>query len=330
MNAKTWAPLAIAIVLGALAAKVGRDVMVRRAAAGQSLAQPMASAHVVVARENLAAGTALRAEDLATASIAQDSLAPGSFTDAQRLVSRVVTLPVLKGQPILENMLAPESTSRGLTAIVPDGWRAITLEINDVSGVAGLLVPGCRVDVVTTLGGGGEGGQSIARTVARNLQVLAVGRRLDSGAKDESPDAAPPARTVTLLVTPHDAELIDLAGHNGAPRLVLRGSRDSRGDLPSEPQGVTLAELRGGRSGEPSSGWLKGMVGGWLDPFYKAFAQQGPSRPIDGRQFRQVTVIRSGKEESVQVETGQPPKRIGVDLANTDSTEAIKTPGGGN
>src|SRR5690349_14778393 len=210
MNVKTWAPLAIAIVLGGIAAKVGHDMLAQRPAAKSVVVNV---ARVVVAKDNVAAGAALKATDLATSNVAEGSVAPGSFAEVNQLVNRVVTMPVIKGQPILENMLAPEGSGKGLTAIVPDGMRAVTLEVNEVSGVAGLLATGCHVDIVTTLAGGGDASSMISRTVARNLPIVAVGRRLSEPGKEEGPEAQL-ARTVTLLVTPRQAELIDLATHN--------------------------------------------------------------------------------------------------------------------
>jgi hypothetical protein len=96
---------------------------------------------------------------------------------------------------------------------------------------------------------------------------------------------------------------------------------------------VTLAELRGGHSGDQQqqqASWLKGLVGEFFQPFVKSMERPPTARLPDPHQYRQVTVIRSGKEESVHVEAGRSPQRIGPDLANTDPTDAIKTPGGGN
>ena len=108
---------------------------------------------IAVAKENIPPGTALRVENLIAQTVQEGSVPPGAFRDQRAVLNRVLTVGVMKGQPVLENMLAPEGTSRGLTAIVPDGMRAVTLEVNEVSGVAGMLVPGCRIDMVTTLSG---------------------------------------------------------------------------------------------------------------------------------------------------------------------------------
>ena len=326
MNIKAWAPLIVAIVLGGIAAKVGRDMLSRKDAPQKITVNVT---RLVVAKENIAPGTALKAIDLVANSVPETSVTPGTFRDPVVLMNRVLTMPVLKGQPILENMLAPEGTSKGLPAIVPDGMRAVTLDVNETSGVAGMLAPGCRIDMVTTLAG--EGGQMLSRTIVRNLQIIAVGKRFSDPAakepgkepgKEESPEQAP-ARTVTLLATPREAQLIDLAVHTGSPRLVLRGSRDSRGDLQNDLESVTLAELRG--SADRSSG-LSGAFTKLIETIAKATPPTKPTslfndaptqpttKPVE--QTRMVTIIRNTKEQAVQIETRVEPRAS--TLADTD------------
>src|SRR5439155_10895400 len=123
------------------------------------------------------------------------------------------------------------------------------IEINEFSGVAGLLVPGCRVDVVSTLNDQ-ETRHSVARTIVQNVKVLAVGQRLtvsNVGKKDEAAMSAEAAvaKSVTLLVKPREAEAIELASSSGRTRLVLRGSFDE--SIRSGGDGVSVAELLGSR-----------------------------------------------------------------------------------
>ena len=314
MNVKAWMPLIVAIVLGGIAAKVGRDMLSRKEGP-QKLTLNVT--RLVVAKENIAPGAALKAIDLVTNSVPETSITPGTFRDPVVLMNRVLTMPVLKGQPILENMLAPEGTSKGLPAIVPDGMRAVTLEVNETTGVAGMLAPGCRVDMVTTIPG--ESGQMLARTIARNLQIIAVGRRFSDpslkdpgkeGVKEDSPEQAP-ARTITLLVSPREAEMIDLAVHTGVPRFILRGSRDSHVDLASDLESVTLAELRGSNA-DPGGG-STGVFTRLIETIAKATPPVKPTslftdppvqpttKPME--QTRMVTIIRNTKEQAVQIET---------------------------
>src|SRR5947208_3079639 len=173
MNWKTWAPLAFAIVLGLIAAKVGHDVVTR--SHGPDV-QNAKLTKVVVAKVDVTIGAALKESDLTLGPLPIGTVPAGAFTNPADVVGRVVLTPLVKGQTILDTLLAAAGSASGLTAIIPEGMRAITIEVNEFSGLACLLVPGCRVDVVATLNAE-EQSHTTARTVAENLKVIAVGRR---------------------------------------------------------------------------------------------------------------------------------------------------------
>jgi len=244
MNWKTWVPLIIAVILGLIAAKVGRDMLVNRHDSGPE----GQLVRIVVAKRDIAPGHTLEASDLAEAAFPPESVPKGSFRQGAEPAGRVATMAVIQGQPVLDSFLAMTGSGSGAQAIVPPGMRAVTLEVNEFSGVAGLLVPGCRVDVVSTLNDQ-QSKVSVARTIVQNVKVLAVGQRLtvnNAGAKNESAMSAEAAvaRSVTLLVKQSEAEAIELASSSGRTRLVLRGSFDEgtrQGDA------VSVADLLGTR-----------------------------------------------------------------------------------
>src|SRR5687768_12667047 len=149
MNWKNWIPLVLAVVLGLVAAKVTRDTLKRRAG-GPAQTRVV---RVVVATGNVAPGQELTASMVRLAAIASDVPPTNAFTDPARVVGRVATAPLFNGQPVLEDLLAPKGAGTGLQALVPKGMRAITVDVNETSGLGGMLVPGCRVDVVSTLNG---------------------------------------------------------------------------------------------------------------------------------------------------------------------------------
>jgi Flp pilus assembly protein CpaB len=149
----------------------------------------------------------------------------------------VTVVSVLQGQAISTTLLAPRGMGPGLQAAVPIGMRAVTLEINEVTGVAGYLIPGCHVDVVQTLKDE-KTGLPIARTLAQNVKITAVGFR-------HGPDGDGGGRSVTLLVTPQQAELLELASSIGRPRFALRGGNDL---ATVDSKGITFAELIGHHS----------------------------------------------------------------------------------
>jgi pilus assembly protein CpaB len=119
---------------------------------------------------------------------------------------------------------------------VPQGMRAITIEVSESSGVAGLLVPGCHVDVLTTIADAGN--QPLAKTVVQNLRVTAVGQKVSKTAGEDKEIS----RTVTLIANPAQTEELELLASTGRLRLVLRGTQDNKSIADS---GTRLADVRG-------------------------------------------------------------------------------------
>jgi len=270
MNWKTWVPLIIAVILGLIAAKVGRDMLVNRKDTGTE----GQLVRIVVAKRDIAPGHTLDPNDLATAAFPPDSMPRGSFKQESELAGRVAVIQVIQGQPLLDSFLAMTGSGAGAQAIVPPGMRAVTLEVNEFSGVAGLLMPGCRVDVVSTLPDQ-QTKISIARTIVQNVKVLAVGQRLtinNASAKNESAmnAEAAVARSVTLLVKPREAEAIELASSSGRTRLVLRGSFD---EGLRQGEGVSVAELLGSRQQQQQVQIVERPTTQPVDPVFVAVHQ---------------------------------------------------------
>jgi pilus assembly protein CpaB len=301
MNAKTIVPLVVALVLGVLAAKVGRDMLVKNRQGGVTNAK---MTKLVVAKEDVAPGSVLTDADLVLREVPIDGASTYAFTNVGDVVGRVVTTQLVKNQAVLETLLAPKGSIGGAQAMVPQGMRAVTLEVNEVSGVAGLLTPGSHVDVVQTIHVKGDDGGLMAKTIVENLKVIAVGRRL-SHAAPATPEQQELSKSVTLLATAEQAEAIDLATHVGQPRLVLRNVLDGK---PGGTKGVTVAELRGGNralaSVELDEDKIKAMVTKLLGNAPKPTTRQadGPNNGFkpDGR-YRDVEVIRGGASTNVKM-----------------------------
>jgi pilus assembly protein CpaB len=226
-------------------------------------------------------------------------------------------------------------------ALIPPGMRAITIQVNEWSGVAGLLTPGSRVDIISVVPGEDKNG-SVARTVVQNAEIRAIGRQVtatpptpqpgEPGAPGQpgGPPAMPmpPANNVTLLVTPAQAEAVQLASSGGAPWLVLRNSKD--GD-PVESKGTTLADLRGVRN---DTSKVKPVEPTKLatDPFTDK-PVKAPAAP----KTRTVKFIRGTKETNVEIEVApQPPagwtmpSDNGLTATTTDPADADADSGRGH
>lgn len=163
----------------------------------------------------------------------------GAFSDAALLADRVVKTTVMRGEPILENKLAPVGSRGGLSAVVEEGKRAITVRVNDVVGVAGFALPGNYVDImVNTQEEGAKSSdkdRAISKIVLEHILVLAVAQ--EAGRDETKPKVV---NAVTLEVTPEQAEKLDLARSVGSLSLVLRNQTDME---PAQTAGITKDEL---------------------------------------------------------------------------------------
>jgi len=232
MNVKKIAPLIVALILGGIAAKMAFDFVQKRQ---NGILTEAKRPQVVIAKHGIDAGAVLTEDDLALGEVSPDAVTDNVFTTTQQLLGRVAVVPVIQGQVIAATLLAPRGMGPGLQAAVPIGMRAATFEINEMTGVAGYLVPGCHVDVVQTLKDE-RTGLPTARTIVQNVKVTAVGMRHNPQDGDGG------GRSITLLVTPPQAELLELASSIGRPRFALRGGNDLS---VVETKGITFAELIG-------------------------------------------------------------------------------------
>ena len=212
---------------------------------------------VVVAKVDVPLGTELVGEQLSTVQMPTDATPDGAFEDADKLVGRVVTVQIAAREPVTDFKLAPEGSAAGLSAVIPEGYRAMTVKVDDVVGVAGFARPGSLVDVVVviqptdnTTGGSGP----ISKIVLQNIKVLASGQNIDQP-KNGDRDAQQ-VKAVTLQVTPEEAEKLALASTEGKLQLVMRNSIDQDDE---QTRGVDKRTLLGGEHAapQPDPGSLK-------------------------------------------------------------------------
>jgi pilus assembly protein CpaB len=183
----------------------------------------VASNKVVVAAIDLELGSRLNSQQLKTVDWPSGSIPPGAISDPQSLQDRVIRTSVLRGEPVLEAKLAPLGTKGGLSAVIPEGKRAMTVRVNDVVGVAGFALPGNYVDIVvnTQLDGDSRSDRQISKIVLEHILVLAVAQEAN---RDETKPRV--VNAVTLELTPEQAEKLDLARSVGTLSLVLRNQID--------------------------------------------------------------------------------------------------------
>ena len=288
MKFKTSVSLMIAVVLGLVTAYVGIDIL-KKAQRGKA-----ASTRVVVAVRDLEPGYVLTEKDLKLEEVSSELAPEKSLRDAKLAAGRTVMATVVKGYPLLDNQLSAPGAGSGIAAMVPSGMRAVAVEVSEASGVAGLITPGCYVDVTATLR---KGDQSIATTVVQRVKVHFVSRsratRSSSvSASAGSPDALGPIKSVTLLVTPKQANALELAQNQGRLRLMLRGTADD-GEIADAT--VSQNELLG-LPDEPATKPEPEVVV-IEKPVTDAFAEPPPPP-----KRRTVEFIRGGQSEMVEVD----------------------------
>ncbi len=204
--------------------------------------------HIAVAKVAVPLGTKIIAEQVMMVQFPKESTPDGTFSAAEKLVGRVAVTNIGAREPITEARLAPEGTAGGLSAVIPEGYRAMTVKVDDVVGISGFIMPGTLVDIVVVIEPAENTGRQnpISKIVLQNIRVLANGQNID---KPEDQREANSVKAVTLLVTPEQAEKLALASSEGKLQLVMRNSID-QGD--EQTTGINKRTLLGGERAMPA------------------------------------------------------------------------------
>ena len=211
----------LAIIVGALSAAMiyrhlktmNMEVEAARAA-GQ---HPVTD--VVVARDTISIGTRISPDTLKVVTWPADALPEGAVHDPQEVVGSIARTTIGKNQPVARTELIAQGAGL-LPLMIDEGMRAMSVKVDSVTGVSGFITPNSHVDVLVAATRG-EKNDTRSRVIMQNIKVLATGTIIEQ--KDEKPVEVP---TVTLLVTPEQAETLTLATRYDSVRLALRNYRD--------------------------------------------------------------------------------------------------------
>jgi len=238
---------------------------------------------VAVANHDLQMGKKIEAADLSISDWPESIVPVGSYSNAEQVIGRVLKTESQTGEAVIENKLAPKGSEGGFSSIIPAGMRALTVSVNNSSGVGGFILPNTRVDVLVTVSSPVQKGESTTKIILEDIKVLAVDQTFER--KEDDPVIV---QTVTLLVTPEDAEKLVLASTEGKLQLSLRNTSDRSVMATS---GVQLKELVVKQSGT------------------SAQKATGPARriqPADAAQNPKVIeIIRSSQRAEVTFENGE-------------------------
>lgn len=208
----------------------------------QSRLQPaQATSMVVVAAKKMPLGYRIAKEDVKLMEFPKSITLEGSFADLNLVIDRGTIVPIQVNEPMLESKLAPKEAGAGLMTVIPEGMRALSIQVNSIIGVAGFIQPGSRVDLILTAVPpqdvkGAKGDEMGSKIILENLEVIAAGQNVqrDVNGKPQT------VQDVTLLLTPDQAQRVALATGDGRIQLALRNPMDKDA---AEPSLVVRSEL---------------------------------------------------------------------------------------
>lgn len=247
------------LVFAALQATDSGDSATPREIAGN------ADTSVITATQDIPARTEIKADMVQVTKVPKAAVLAGAYSESNLVVGRITSIPIAKGEQVLQPKLATRSKDLGLSGVVPDGMRAMAMKVDKVVSPSGLVRPGDRVDIIgvvdvkyTDVITQNDFTETRAITVAQNVEVLAVEQALEnqiasqtaaqavskpaasgtaaagataapgntSPAIADQPDANKDAAVVTLSLTPEQLQQVMLIDEKGKIRLAVRAPGD--------------------------------------------------------------------------------------------------------
>ncbi|MDQ5908043.1 MAG: pilus assembly protein CpaB [Pseudomonadota bacterium] len=189
---------------------------------------------LVVAALKIPFATKIEAIHVKTLAWPRASAPEGAFSELDQVIGKVANQTILANEPVLKDRVAEHLGGSTLSAFIERNKRAVSVRVNDVTGVGGFVLPGNQVDVLEARKGG------ISRILLQNVKVLAVDQ-------EASPDKDKPAivKAVTLELTPEQSEILVEATQEGSIHLALRNPLDDQllAQAPSPPPPLTAVAL---------------------------------------------------------------------------------------
>ncbi|HEV2530973.1 Flp pilus assembly protein CpaB [Phenylobacterium sp.] len=240
--------VALSILLGSAALWGLKVLGASRAEAGPAAA-PIPRTELVVAARPIGFGEAITPDALKVQPWPAGAAPAGAFRSIGQVTGagrRLALAPIAANEPILAERVSGPGGRATLAGLIRPGYRASTLRVDDVLGVAGFVLPGDSVDVLVTRPDGADKTQMRSDVLLRGVRVLAVDQLAD---QDKNKPVV--AKAATLEVTAIQAQKIALASQVGALSLALRSAEDPVAGAPGEASSIRVADLRDGADGAP-------------------------------------------------------------------------------
>ncbi|MGO9109694.1 MAG: Flp pilus assembly protein CpaB [Thermoguttaceae bacterium] len=227
MKGKSLALLVLALGCGLVASLGITQVLAKRG----DTAAPTDTTPVCVAKTDIASGAVMNADNTKMEQWPKDRVPSGALTRQDDLDGRRPRQKIYAGEPIIEPKLLARGQA-GTEGLVPKGLRVVPVQVTTEAIHSGLVLPGARCDVQVFIKGATKEGfcTGICRTILQDIRVFAVNDITSTESVDpKTPDtkSIPAGKTVSLLVTPAQAQIVALAGEMGRIRLILRSPDDS-------------------------------------------------------------------------------------------------------
>jgi len=212
----TFIALGLAVVCGALAVWLTSQWLQAQAAEGQVVKETVPMTRVVVAAQDIQIGTLLGEDNLTLADWPQSNVPKGAFDNIEAVAGRIAVTRLPAGGPLQAAELAEPGSGAGLVALIPPGRRAMSIKVDEVSGVAGFILPNTYVDVISVNNKSNRETRE-AKTILKKIKVLAIAQETttDKG-------KAKIVKSVTLELLPKEAETLALHSILGSIHLILR------------------------------------------------------------------------------------------------------------
>jgi pilus assembly protein CpaB len=186
---------------------------------------------IVVASRDMPVGTQLNKTNLKLANYPEKDVPKGVAFKIADAEGRVAMVPLSTNEPVLQSKISATTSVEGVSSTIPAGYRAMSVQITDVSGVAGLIQPGSKVDVLFTRPG--SMAEATTSTILQDVRVLSTGRTIQAGQTVDP--KAPKSPVVTLVLLPAQAQKLELAKNQGKISLSLRNPLDATQAENTEP-----------------------------------------------------------------------------------------------
>lgn len=210
----------IMAIICALAVALGLFVVLQKVDKKEEV-----TVNVVVAVNDILQNTVLTEDMLDIKAVPENMVLSGTYGTKEMLIGKMAKVDIKSGEQIIADRVNEigDRNAASLAMLVEEGKRAISIAVDSVTGLSGMVHPGDTVDVIAHVDQKNDAGESepVSVTVVENIPVLAVDNVMSNGGKSDG------YATVTLMVTPEEANVIDWTANKGVLRIVLRTPLDT-------------------------------------------------------------------------------------------------------